>query len=62
MNLVDVFVSKVIKPPYQVVTYDVCCYEAIVETDCYGRRQNKTVRAITRQEIEKYTVGFSWKE
>jgi len=59
MNLVTVHVIKVIVEPYQ---KEDGMWSTTVITDCWGREEEKTVTGDTKQEIEKYKVGYNWEE
>lgn len=57
MNQIDTTVSKILEGPYKVITDEVCCFELIVETDCYGCKGEGVVRMCTKSEIDKVKVG-----
>jgi hypothetical protein len=62
MNLIDVSITKIIEEPKQVVTDDFCGWVVKVMTNCYGAEREKIFTAVTKKEIEKYKVGFTWME
>ena len=62
MNLIDVSIIEIIEPPKQVVTDDFCGWVVKVMTDCYGSKKEKIFTGVTKKEIEKYKVGYTWME
>lgn len=58
MNLVDVYVVKVIVPAKKINDFS---WTKKVMTDCYGRKQEKTITG-SKDLVDKYVVGYSWKE
>ena len=62
MNLIDVSITKIIEEPKQVVTDDFCGWVVKAMTNCYGAEREKIFTAVTKKEIEKYKVGFTWME
>jgi hypothetical protein len=59
MNLVDVIVVKVIIEPYQQEDGN---WTTTVLTDCWGRKQEKTITDNKKWKVEKYEKGYSWRE
>lgn len=62
MNLVDVFIVEIIEEPKQVVTDDFCGWVVKVMTNCSGCKKEKSFTGVTKKEIEKYKVGYTWME
>ena len=62
MNLIDVSISEIIEPPKQVVNEEFCGWVVKVATDCYGCRGYRTFTATTKERIQKYKVGYTWRE
>lgn len=62
MNLIDVTIVDIVDPPKQVVTDELCCWETTVMISGYGGKRERVLRAISRKEISRYCVGFSWME
>ena len=58
MNLVDVYVVKVIVPAKKINDFS---WTKTVMTDCYGCKQEKTITG-SKDLVDKYVVGYSWKE
>ena len=62
MNLIDVHVTKILEPPHQVITDELCCWEVKVETDCYGCVREKVFRRCSKKEIDEIKPGYWWSE
>lgn len=62
MNLIDVTIVDIVEPSKQVVTDELCCWETTVVISGYGGKRERVLRAISRKEIYKYHVGYSWME
>ena len=58
MNLLDVYVVKVIVPAKKINDFS---WTKKVITDCYGCKQEKTITG-SKDLVDKYVVGYSWKE
>lgn len=56
MNLVDVYITKIIEKPYE----ENGAWIVKVMTDCYGNKEEKTITCFSKKEIKKYKVGYSW--
>lgn len=55
-------IIQILEEPKQVVTDDFCGWVVKVITDCYGCKQEKVFTGVTKKEIEKYKVGYTWME
>ena len=62
MNKIDISIIEMIEKPKQVVTDDFCGWVVKVITNCYGCKEEKTFTGVTKREIEKYKVGYTWME
>lgn len=58
MNLVDVFVSEIITPPFQKENGE---WSITIKTVCYGSYRIKTICDI-KEKIDRYVVGYKWLE
>jgi len=59
MNLVDVTVVEVIVKPHHRKDGK---WTTTVRTTCWGSKQKLEVVEDTLSEVEKYVVGYTWKE
>lgn len=59
MNLVDVFIVDILEEPRQCIKFG---WSVRVMTNCYGREKEKVFTASTKEEIDKYKVGYRWLE
>lgn len=60
MNLIDARIVAVLESPRQVVDEELCCWEVKVLTDCYGCEKERTFRATSKTEIDRYKKGYTW--
>lgn len=58
MNLVDVYVVKVIVPAKKINDFS---WTKKVMTDCYGIKKEKTITG-SKDLVDKYVVGYKWLE
>jgi len=58
MNLVDVYVIKVIVPAKKINDFS---WTKKVMTDCYGIKEEKTITG-SKDLVDKYVVGYKWLE
>lgn len=59
MNLVDVKVVEVIVKPYQKTNGD---WTTTVITECWGCKKEETITYAERWKVERYEVGYTWRE
>ena len=62
MNTIDIVVSKILVEPFQHIDSEICCWEIVVETEYYGRKDKKVIRKCSKQEIDVVKPGYSWRE
>lgn len=62
METHDVYVKKIIQKPYKHIDLENCCWEVVVEVYYDGRFDERTIKACTKTEIQKYKPGYSWVE
>lgn len=62
MNLIDICIIEIIEKPKQIVNKDFCGWVVKVMIDCYGTKKEKIFTSVTKKEIEKYKIGYSWME
>ena len=60
MNTLDVTVTKVHIPPYKNTTGDNCCWEVVVEGDCWGEKKLYTLHRTSKEAIDRIKEGYTW--
>jgi hypothetical protein len=58
MNLVDAEIVEIVKPPYQKIDGDICCWAIDVKYNCWGSIRTETFTSISKKSLERYKVGY----
>ena len=62
MTTHDVYVKEIIQGPYYYADKNEGYWKVVIQVYCDGRFDERTMKANTIQEIEKYKPGYSWVE
>ena len=62
MNTVEVEIIEVIGEPKRITNGETSYWQLSVVTTCWGTRGSKTFSEIDKRSLEKYKVGYKWRE